>query len=193
MFNIKHFFNTINTLLLVAFLLSSLIKNDTISLIINWGFLFTLLIDSIFQFHNRKQIKQGEVIQLDNLLTPLTQKLRKLFLLISFGTLVYYIIQNNWQDDLLSSSLNIIFPIYFALFFKDLISVKISENHIEFFSPTQGVLLLKNIHKIQFIRGVFLVQTNKKQIQIKGQNPNGFLQLQEFLLNNNIKHIKLEY
>ena len=152
-----------------------------------------MIIESVIHINNRKLIKQGDLVYINGLMAPLFGKLEKIFLVLSIGAAIYHAINEDFGSSALSSSMNVLFPVFFALFIKDIMAVKVNSNSIEFFGMINSIIIWKDIQEIRFEKNTFKVKTQKKTYPIKNVSGNNFVELQEFLINNKLNHIKLSY
>lgn len=185
---LRSFLNKINQVLLIAFLLVYLIDNEEISFYVNLSFLVSIIIESFFLSADNQLDKKGEILFPKSLVMMMGKRLKIILYLFSVGALVYYIVVQEWN---LESVINIVLPIYFATFLKHMMGIKLGKDYLLISSMIQKNIPIKDISQIEWSKNQILIKSKNKTFVAKGLHPESIIEIQEYLFNNRINHIKV--
>lgn len=185
---LRSFLNKINQVLLIAFLLVYLIDNDEISYYVNLCFLVSIIIESFFLNADNQVEKKGEILFPKSLVMMMGKRLKTILYLFSVGALVYYIIVQEWN---LESVINITLPLYFATFLKHMTGIRLGKDYLLISGMIQKNIPVKDISQIEWSKNQILIKSKNKTFVAKGLHPESIIEIQEYLFNNRINHIKV--
>lgn len=118
-----------------------------------------------------------------------SSKIRNLMFILSIGAIIYYLL----FDDIAQSEVitNIILPLYFGFFFKELFGVRFGKDFIQINGLNSRIIDIVKLDSIEVKRTEFILKSSNKTYSAKGLHPEAIIEIQDFLFSQKIDHIKL--